>query len=293
MTEEDGNDAVVIGKGGYWLLTILFVVMIFLFSLILVVSAINLVTTNQGVKETLLQIPVTLRNDALIKPDGTLSPKAKAYIDQLESKSKETLDSNTISFLFQVFALALVTVGVYLLSRSNENYRNTRNNYQDTIVKYNTVKDGYEHIKGQAGDAIRKAKKIEFFVRCDQFAITLTSYYSNAYLICTLIKEQKNKDLFSDIREQQNQIEKQFKDANEEGLGLELKLLHFFLDYSTKIRNIIKSFTKLGIEIPVDILKICEANQKTLTGSDFDGRYKSQMEELADSDATQSETPIL
>jgi len=90
--------------------------------LIIVVALFDFFTTNIRITQTMLRIRETIEAKSLTK-DGKLEPWAEAFKDRLEALSKGAMESNTVSFLFQIFSVALVGSGAYLLNRSHENVR--------------------------------------------------------------------------------------------------------------------------------------------------------------------------
>jgi hypothetical protein len=253
MDGKGNKEFISLGKLGHGVVVFMLVIIIALCIYILIEALTGVKETYRNVEEVIKQIPLASKNELLFNENGILKPSAKAYLTQLESRSRCTLDSGTISFLFQVFAIALVSAGVYLLSRSYENFRK---------------------IKEDAANSIKRTEMIEPFVRNNQMSIILTNYYSHAFLVSWLIKKEGSSQLFFMMRQALRQIEEQMMEANEQETGIEERLVGSFLDYSRYIRE------NLNPETPADILNTWEKCNTILRESEFAERYKKQMEEL-------------
>lgn len=64
---------------------------------------------------------------------------AKERVAELKAAPKELLDSNTVSFLFSIFSLCLITAGVYVLGRTSAALRSTETRYRDLRAHFEAL----------------------------------------------------------------------------------------------------------------------------------------------------------
>ncbi|MCX6244700.1 MAG: hypothetical protein NTU98_08345 [Bacteroidetes bacterium] len=113
-----------------WSLTLLFVIISATCIYVLIGAYTNVKKTTKLVQITTDDLNNRLNNPKLFKNDSILVANEKAFLNQYEIRTKGTLDSTTISFLFQIFAIALVSAGVYLFSSTHKDYKKIKKSAQ-------------------------------------------------------------------------------------------------------------------------------------------------------------------
>jgi len=185
-------------------------------------------------------------------------PNLIVFLEQLKTRSRSFLDSNTISFLFQIFALALVSSAVYVLSRSQRNLRKAEETIK-SIAKIGT--------------------RLGPFVANAPVSSTLGNYFLAASEESRYLRTLTDKQLWASCRagtlEALTQLRVKLRRAFEERRGMESSQYEIFLDQLTTIRNHLAKLA--GVE---DLLKLLKECEDILREGEFVERYKKQLKEI-------------
>ena len=189
-----------------------------------------------------------------------IDPNQSVYLQQLKLRSRSMLDSNTISFLFQIFALALVSAGAYVLARAQKNLRKAE-----------------EATKRVA----RIGKRVGPFVSNQAASSTLASYFVVALEESRYLGSLTDKSVWASCKagtfESLTQLKVELKRAWEEKRGMERSQFDIFLDQVAAIKN------NLGkVEGVEDLIVICKECEDILKEGEFVKRYEVKLKGLYD-----------
>jgi flagellar biogenesis protein FliO len=182
----------------------------------------------------------------------------EVYLEQLKTRSKSALDSNTISFLFQIFALSLVSAGVYLLSRSRRNLRKA----EVTTRKIASV-----------------GNKVGPFVTNAPFSSALGSHIIVALQECRHLRSMRTKTRKSSfmavVLESLTQLLRWLETGRRNSMGLERSQHDIFLDQVCMIeRNL------TGIKGAEELVSLSRECMRILKEGEFVERYEKQLQEI-------------
>ena len=185
---------------------------------------------------------------AKISKDTTFasSQVAKSYLDQLEAKSSSTLDANTISFLFQLFTISLVGVGIYLLSESHKNL-----------------------------NLIRDAAKAAIMKVSFQPLVRFNVLFTNAYQLSLSLKatQSAGQAPVPVLRDALKKIRDDLREAQNDQAAFEQAIVNLFINNAIYIKqNLISS----GISAP-DLLQLCDDIVGILKRGKFSERYDNML----------------
>ena len=257
------NSGKVAGLFGNIILFCMFIIIIFMCTLILMSSFNNFINTNKEIEKTVTQTAEHIKSVQSISDSTKTDLFFSTNIDKLKSTIDKSINSNTISFLFTIFSIALVSAGVYLLSRSNSNLLESEEKLATTT---------------------EKAELIGPFVTNGLTSFTIASYLSISYQLTWLLKtstfNQKKISFIPLIRDSLNILKNMLCQAANNNVGFDSTQLDFFLDYATGVLTNLEEFSKDINEQIEDIIKICNECIFILQNSSFDQLYEEQVHRL-------------
>jgi hypothetical protein len=249
---------------------VLFMVILATCSVVIWDAFLSLRSANQHIESAVSDIATNLK-----KEDSSNSGSRaliQSYLEQMKYNSKATLDSNTISFLFQLFAIALVTAGIYLLSRSHWDLR---------------------EMKKETKSIIFKARMIEPLVHDNQASIIIDSYLSRAYFLSWLLSVRigDTEGLFPMLRQILTETQNNLYDSVEKKIGIQKSLYDALLDKATFISINLSKLDKPTTDQIKDIISLASEIISTLKRSDFIENYDNHIRKLTNSQNSRT-TPV-
>ncbi len=213
---------------------------------------------NAKIEQSLTEVRVHLEN---LYTTGTgsdqLTPEAEAFVRCLEAGAKDRLDSNTISFLFVIFSLCLVSAGVYLLNRARQNL----------------------------SVAEEKVALIGPFVANGPVASAIMGYSLAAYQTTWLLRTTTNEEAkLSYITQARDYIEALLKPylrrAADDERGIEPVHHSLFIDLITNIKSNLEHLEDR--ESVSSLISNCEECERLLKESSFVENYRKQLRKFLD-----------
>jgi uncharacterized protein (UPF0333 family) len=241
---------------GNLLLILMFIVIMVVNAYVLIAAFSNLQLTNYNIERTIMKIYNHLPKYSM-KKKCELKTSHKANIERLQAQAKGTLDSSTISFLFQVFTLALISAGVYILKRSSSNVR----------------------------AAEKKTELVGPFAANATFSYSIASHCLNALQITKLLKTSPNefkKGCIPVLRDSLKELKKVIQKADDKKIGIEKSQHELLLDNARDIIGNIKSLPQAIQENLSKSIEICAECLDILKSSSFVERYEEQLKILLD-----------
>lgn len=142
---------------------ILFVLMMCVFCFMVVsllLSFLDIMFVRHQIENTIFNIQELLQQDDLvILEDGSLSPAALSFIEQMDVVSKKSIDASSMEVLFGAFSLALISVSLLLLGRANEVSEKAQQKAEEALKKIEDLK--IEEAVQKANDAFTKSEQAE------------------------------------------------------------------------------------------------------------------------------------
>lgn len=218
-------------------LTVMFVLMIMVCTFMVIFAFCNHHITVLALKGTLQDIvqiaPLVSQERA-----GQISPEGKALLAELKSQSKTVMDSNTVSFLFQVLLLSVVTVAAYLLFRSHDALTRAQRNLEEAQRNLQQSEAGAKRVeRGLRGTL----GSIRPFFEGASSALAIAAHYSNIQQMVAglhIATEEEREPLVPWIRESFSGLEERLNVAREDRHGIEPSLYDYFmLDVADKIEK--------------------------------------------------------
>jgi heme/copper-type cytochrome/quinol oxidase subunit 4 len=221
---------------GSMLIYMLLICLVIISIIVIVGAYYSLQETNMHFKRIITDINHKISIDSSF----ATKPEAKSYLEQLESKSSMILDSSTISYLFQLFTIALVSAGVYLLSESHKNMLKMKRSVK-SVVSYITF----------------------------QNIVRLEMYFSQAHQLSLSIKTDANTNqaLIPVLQKRLTMIEDDLENGEKEEVAIESKIIDMFLDDIKYIKE--------NISNPIygNLQNSCDEIQSLLKDGMFVKRY--------------------
>ncbi len=240
---------------GNALLIIMFIVIMVVGSLAILSAYSSLQLSNKLIDVTLTEISSHLENHKV--PEGSeLSPQLIAYREQIRSESKGLLDSSTISFLFQIFSLSLVSAGIYLLSRSRANLQN----------------------------ADRKSKAAAWIVMHTSISSAIEGYCSLAHQSSWFLRFKPNQTTFATMQDNLMGFRGILIKADQEAAGIPRSHFNSILDRLRQIDTNLKSLSQDNANRIEGLSKICQKSIDLLESSGFSERFEENSAFLANND---------
>ncbi len=253
-----GDIVELIDRLGSFLMISMFIVVLLVVSITVVAAYWDLQETNQRIVEMLGNISDYLDMISKTEKKETAS-QFKAFLEQLKTRVKGTLDSSTISFLFQVFAVALLSSGVYLLSRS------------------------HRHLRMVEGKAREIAKFIESSSTSSAMEGNLKVIYNNVGLLTTGSDE----TTIAFTRDSLKNLRDMLEQADRNQTGMERRQHVSFLD---QIVNILSNLSNMPDDMQDRVTDLKEYSKDCLNllqTSGFVNRYEEQLKTLLEGKPTE------
>lgn len=135
--------------------------------------------------------------------------KIEQYIDSIMYKGKGVLDANAISFLFQIFTISLVTTGVYLLSKTHNNLKESEKKiklitpFLTNITKINELASQINYTVQLSNSITPKSVELKIdngFILLRDAIKEMRNKFENAILQRTGIEEYLNASFLNHIQ---------------------------------------------------------------------------------------------
>ncbi len=181
--------------------------------------------------------------DSLVQRSGEplreLSPVEASYVERIEAAGKSALDSSLISFFFQVLSLALISGGLFLLTRAHASVEQTEDRARE-------VRD--------------IAKETQNSIQANQVGSATTTYASSVYhATCGLASN--NDDQLPDLRDLLKSLERLLDRTIAEKIKPDRNSCAISLNFLTFARNNLSSID--GLEVP-DVIESCNTSIELL-----------------------------
>jgi hypothetical protein len=237
------------------LLPCMFVVVLFVSSLTLIGAFSNHRLASEMVKRTLtdcrIQLEKVARRQAAECTKDTLPALDQAYLDQLRSASSSALGSETISFLFTVFSVFIISASVYALMKACKALENA--------TEYATMgKD--------AGLATAIASHL------------CTSHHIAIILSAAGLDPSVRNANVSMLRETVHDLRGLLEGTYNQGVGMDRAQWSSFFDILTRMKSLLENLPYRN-EIQ-DILTDCEKAWTILKETDFVHRFEEKLKGL-------------
>ena len=128
------------------LMKTMFILIIIICCFVILISFFNLTYTNYKIIEVLEKINSSITSEIFLTETGKTKDWAEAFYTKIESLSDGILNSNNISFLFQLFSIGLISAGVYLLNRSNNIVKKMKSDLTEFQTKIGLVDNQFAKI---------------------------------------------------------------------------------------------------------------------------------------------------
>lgn len=258
-----------------------FIVLISVCSFVLIEAFLDLHLTHLTVEDIMRQIWEHVETHESIQ-EGKPSPELKAYLERLGAQNKGVLDSNTISFLFQVFSIALISAGVVLLSRSQRNVRlagrqarrardlvavaktqaQTASNLveaaRDGTERAQALAENAEALIGDANEAAARAARrtkvydnkitnLGPFFESRFYSFLLAGDMLSAYQMLSLLRataggKRKTQFMIAQARELLTDARNKLVEASRGDVGFDQREYDFLLDLATAAKDNLKKY---------------------------------------------------
>ncbi|MCP4705911.1 MAG: hypothetical protein GY865_15030 [candidate division Zixibacteria bacterium] len=242
-------------KLGNTLLTIMFLMVMIISCLSITSSYSSLQLSIQMLDVTYLEISRHLQEQTPLNKDGNLSPALEAFRKQLKSDTSGVLESSTISFLFTILSLTLVTAGVYLLSRAHSNIIQAENKLSLASQQVSEVS----------------------VVSAMEGHIILAHHAS--FLLLDASTESSTANSIANLRGKLTTIKNSLSSAHQSKIGIHPLLHKLLLDQVITISANIISRTDIADRLS-ELIIVCQDCVDILDDSKFVERYGAQNSQL-------------
>lgn len=252
---------VIDGVGSLVLILLLLLLLLLSFG-IMVNAFLDLRNTNERITITVRQAAADFNKaekdlNESVTQDVAIS--RQAYLDKLASSSHSMLDSSTISFLFQLFALALVSAGVYVLSRYHGKLVAIEENARQIIESRQAITEVVED--GIAWSSIGGLLLAGLGVSCALEMATRSS--------------QEMVSRIASIRESIRQVNSAIGRALGSRRAMDVSQRDVFIDQIVTVKNSLKKAG--GVD---DVEAMCEDCIRLLKRGEFVERHRDRREKL-------------
>jgi hypothetical protein len=206
--------------------SIFFVFIFIIISCYIMLSAFfNIRDSKENITAIITQATQNMRDSSQYAHQQIYSQN-KTYLDQLEAKSQKLMDSATISFLFQMFSIALLSLFLYLLNESKKDVKNIKgtieefnNKVKGDIEKYNMSINKYNEILNITGSTFEIENYLSTIYLCswliqisnrintlkstneshasksmnESYLVTIREYFNSLEIILLKLEKEKNK----------------------------------------------------------------------------------------------------
>jgi len=243
------------GKLGNHLLGFMLITVTVVGCLVIITAFLNLLYTNAKLGIILIKIEEHFQKNS-VESDEKLTPLAESYLERLGAGSKGMLSSNVIAFLFQIFSIGLISAGIYILSKSQENVERAIMKVQLTgpFIARNaaiTEIDGYIHIA-----------------------------YHNVWLMGAIMDNRTRNSLIPLMRQSTHDLFRVLQKAREKGIGIEESHHKFLRDQVTHVYTMLKDLDEFDGKD--EILLTAEKCKRAIDHTGFVQKYESDLEKLID-----------
>lgn len=219
----------------HWVLMIMFLMMVFISASVMIFAFCNHRMAILMLEDTLCDIAENPTLTSPAKP-REISSEGKAYIAELKSQSKAIMDSNTVSFLFQVLLLCIVTVAAYLLFRSYDALKIAQMNLDEAQEDLEKTEENTREAQGSLKETLATIRP---FFEGASSSLAIASHYSNIQQMVAALYgagHEERDALVSWIRDSFNGLEERLNTAKDKHHGIEPSLYDYFmLDIADKI----------------------------------------------------------
>lgn len=188
------------------------------------------------------------------KIDSVVLQYKYVQIKDATAKMLETknfiIDANTMSFFFQIFSLLITGLGLYLLSRIENEFKESKKLYERTKSKLKKLEPTLLNIENLE----EKIKNLEFFNSIKTITNDIINSSERISMLGNLLQKDKAKGIYSEdnirlcifINESLEKIQKEIKEINE------LKISSTIFE---KVNNEIKDCKSKATNILYDVFK--------------------------------------
>ena len=213
--------------------------------------------------ERLEQIVVTAHaSPSLVTADGKdVSAGTKSALSQLDAEQKKAFDSNTLSFLFQIFAVSIVAVAGYLLVQSRQNVDAAQSAQRIATDAANSI-----------GPFIRNVGDIS------AIAALIAGARQSVDRLCEADHDQIG-SLMPDARDAFNFLDRRLERAIHAHAGIENSLFEYFVDELVKMANKLEVYSRhlldsTDSELVLTMKGMCQTCLDHLRSYDFAKTYE-------------------
>ncbi len=232
------------------LLFIMFLTVMIVSSLTVVAAFWNMRSSTEAVEIRMVEITKQLEEHP-VSNNGAVPPELVAVIDRLGSQAAGVIDSSTMSFLFSVFCLALVSAGVYLLSRSQKNVISSEKRAMAAVTFV---------INSSAASGV------------DGF---ISTAYDSSFQILSTKGEPALTSAITYSRECLRQLERHLTEASKRSIGIDPIQHESFLDRIGMTLENLEKDTGLRNRLAEHITS-CKASRDILRTDEFISRFERQ-----------------
>ena len=187
----------------------------------------------------------------------------KSNIRSLKALAKEVLQTHTIAFLFQVFSVALLTGGAYLVARCETDVG-------ESASRVRRIKVQVAHLGG--------------FISNASVSVALVGHALVAVeRVCVLVKASKHEELTTQLavaRDLLRELRDHLAEASDKRIGIDKSQYVILLDEIRNILQMLKTVPADGRGRVSDLAALGEDCDRILKSSDFLGRYERLSSEI-------------
>jgi len=193
---------------------------------VMILSFIILIGAFVDHKNTNKEIEAYIIEHRLLQKDtsGVLKviPNLDSTLDKVEFKVDKLLEGNTVSFLFQLFTILLISIGVYILDKSNEKQKKIEKETDEFVNHMNRWKD---------------------LVNSNQLVLGLSNILADAVQYCRLFKSDNSKasNYIPPIREAVNNANRNILSSPIPKILIENNYKNLLIRQVTEIKSTLES----------------------------------------------------
>ena len=232
-------------------------------ALLLCFAFADLLASDRAARSILSEIRTRSGEQAVANAEQ-IEPWAEALADRLASLTNGALGYHTMAFLFQVFSVALVGAGVYLLNRSFKNLRRA---------------------EGRLADHVERSRRIAFFVECRVICQAMHARLHAAHQLAALWRAVGPDDRYyfviTGAREALNQASGQLDLAKQEMIGMSADEHCVTLDLLASISDTLSKSPmpteqQENTDPTTGLGQMCEAMTQVMSDTPFCDWYRRQ-----------------
>jgi hypothetical protein len=254
-------------------ITIMFIMMLTITCIIIVFAFYNHHVALISIRHTLGEIA---GNPLLLVSQK--DPNDHSSIDkvctELKSVSDDIMDSNTVSFLFEVLLLSVVTVGAYLLFRSVETQKKIEGSVKEMNDKSETIKHTMNDYRIKITESLGSIKP---FFESASNSLAVWSCYSDlrtAFASLEGVKGTEQTNLATHMLDSFKKLEDRLQEGVRNNCGYEGSIYNTFIDIAKDINYRLSKLSKTTPFIG-EFLSRSERCLHMLTSHRFDERYET------------------